>query len=99
MVCSTLVQCSLLLCLSWTILSSKMHLHMLPLLKTFCRTMKFFHRLKMKESKVILPLLNDRRLPGIMVARTQYRHVYANFQQGLMRSVAMQCGAVCVPNL
>ena len=76
-----------------------MHLHMLPLLKMFCQTMKFFHRLKMRESKVILPLPNDRRLPGIMVPRSQYRHVYANFQQGLMRSVAMQCGAVRVPDL
>ena len=97
MVCSTLVQCSLLLCLSWTILSSKMHLHMLPLLKLFCQTMKFFRRLKIRESKVILPLPNDRNLPGIMVPR--YRRVYANFQQGLMRSVAMQCSAVHVPDL
>ena len=66
MFCLTLVQCSLLLCLSWTILSTKMHLHMFPLLKMLCETMKFFHHLKMRKNVVSLLLPNDRRLavPG-----------------------------------
>ena len=60
-----------------------MHLHMFPLLKMFCQTMKFFHRLKMRKNKVSLLLPKNRRLPEIMVPRSQYRHVYADFQQGL----------------
>ena len=69
MFCFTLVQCSLLLCLSWTILSTKMHLHIFPLLKMLCKTMKFFHRLKMRKNVVSLLLPNDRRLAEIMVAK------------------------------
>ena len=60
--CLTLVQCSLLLCLSWTILSTKMHLHMFPLLKMLCKTIKFFHLLKMRKNVLSLLQPNDRRL-------------------------------------
>ena len=69
MFCLTLVQCSSLLCVTWTILSTKMHLHMFPLLKMLCKTMKFFHRLKMRKNVVSLLLPNDRRLavPGSLL--------------------------------
>ena len=69
MFCLTLVECSPLLCLSWTISSTKMHLHMFPLLKMLCKTMKFFHRLKMRKNVVSLMLPNDRRLavPGSLL--------------------------------
>ena len=69
MFCLTLVQCSSLLCLSWTILSTKMHLHMFLLLKMLCETMKFFHRLKLRKNVVSLLLPNDRWLavPGSLL--------------------------------
>ena len=66
MFCLTLVPCSSLLCLSWTILSTKMHSHMFPLPKMLCKTMKFFHCLKMRKNVLSLPLPNARGLavPG-----------------------------------
>ena len=62
MFCLTLVQCSSLVCLSWTILSTKMHLHMFPRLKMLCKTMKFLPSYENEEECGVPPAAKQQKV-------------------------------------